>query len=267
MLKILLQGFLIGMAKMIPGFSGSLLAITFGVYEKTLNIIAHLRNLTKRKMTYLLLLGTGIIIGIIIFSYIVKFLLETLYFPIMLLFIGLIIGSMQDLWKNIKGYNHPILGFLFFIGSFSLVILFSSNKIVYGDFDTSSFLYFPLGLIESMTTLIPGISGTAVYMILGVYDVILDLYINVLKPTNLLNLFFYFVGFGIGVIILAKLLTFLLTYYRKILYISILGFMLAAILSLIRDIFNTSFSFVDLILGVFFLVLGYIVSNKLNHLF
>ena len=66
MLKTFIQGFLIGMAKMIPGFSGSLLAIIFGVYGKTLDIIAHLKNIDKSKLCYLLLLGSGIVLGIII---------------------------------------------------------------------------------------------------------------------------------------------------------------------------------------------------------
>ena len=128
MLRILVQGFLIGAAKMIPGFSGSLLAINFGVYEKALNIIANLRKLNQKKLLYLLLLGTGIIIGIIIFSYCVKFLLKTMYFPIMLLFIGLIIGGMQGLCKEIKKYKHPVLGILLFSISFFTTLFISLSS-------------------------------------------------------------------------------------------------------------------------------------------
>ncbi len=267
MLKILLQGFFIGMAKIIPGFSGSLLAITFGVYEKTLNIIANIRKLTKEKIIYLLLLGIGIIMGIVIFSYIVKCLLEIIYFPIMLLFIGLIIGSMRELGENVKEYSHPLLGLLFFVSSFIIVLLLSNNQINENDVADNIFLYFPLGLIESVTTLIPGISGTAIYMILGVYNLILDLYINIFNFNNLLNFLFYFLGFGFGCLILAKILTFILTNYRKLLYISILGFMLAAVIMLIKDAFSNSYNIIDYILGLFFLYSGYILSSKLNHLF
>ena len=104
-------------------------------------------------------------------------------------------------------------------------------------------------------------------MIFGVYQVILDLYINILTFDNLLNVIFYFSGFGFGVIVLAKFLTFVLKRYRKILYISILGFMLGAILSLFRELFSSPIHFNDLLLGFFFLFVGYIVSDKLNHLF
>ena len=255
------------MAKMIPGFSGSFLAMTFGVYEKTLDIIANLRALTKEKLLYLLLLGMGIIIGIIIFSYCVKFLLETIYFPIMLLFTGLIIGNMREIWLNVKTYNHPVLGSLIFIISFVLVSLLSANKMEYNMFIHNSILYWFLGLIESATTLIPGISGTAIYMMLGVYNLILDLYINIFDITNIVKIFFYFSGFGLGIIFLAKVLTFILKRYKEIVYIIIGGFMTAAIYSLISDVLWVPFNYIDVLIGVILLLMGYTISSKLNHLF
>lgn len=267
MWRVLLQGALIGMAKMIPGFSGSLLAITFGVYENALDIIADLKSITKRKLWYLLLLGSGIIIGIVIFSYVVKFLLDSMYFSIMLLFIGLIIGNTQRLWQDAKSYSHPTLGVLIFIGSFLMVGYFFTNKVAYMSLPSGSFLYFFLGIVESFTTLIPGISGTAVYIMLGVYDIILSLYINFFNPENLLYLVFYFLGFSLGVIFLAKLLTFILKRYRQILYIMIVGFMCGVIATLIQDVFSEPFKIIDVILGILFLIIGYFSSSRLNHLF
>lgn len=267
MLKVLIQGFLIGAAKMIPGFSGSLLAINFNVYEKTLNIIAHLKELNRKKLLYLLLLGTGIMAGIIVFSYGVKFLLKIVYFPVMLLFTGLIIGSMHEFCKEIKKYRHPILGCLLFLVSFFLMAIISLNNINYTNLEIAGFNYSVLGIMEAFTTLVPGISGTAVYMILGVYDLILDLYTNIFSLENFGNLIFYFIGIFIGFIILAKIITFLLHSYRQIMYIIILGFMTASIFILFNNILNTSFSLIDLVLGIIFLPLGYFLVIKINHLF
>ena len=266
MLKTFIQGFLIGMAKMIPGFSGSLLAIIFGVYGKTLDIIAHLKNIDKSKLCYLLLLGSGIVLGIIIFSYLVNFLLKTLYFPIMLLFIGLIFGSVSKLVSSVKGYKHYLKAAIIFILSFLTVILLTTNKITVS-FQEHIFLYFPLGLIEALTTLVPGISGTAIYMIFGVYDEILNLYINVFNFNNFLNLTIYFSGFVLGVITLAKILTFILKKYQTILYICILGFMFGAIFLLIKNVLLTPFNIFDLLLCLFFLIIGYFISMELNQLF
>lgn len=267
MLKIILQGFLIGAAKMIPGFSGSLLAITFGVYEKTLEIIADFRKITVDKMIYLLLLGSGIILGIVLFSYLVCMLLELMYFWIILLFIGLIIGSMKDLVFKIKGYNHYIRGFIYFTLSALIVLIFSFKRESYSLVDLNSFAFLPLGIIEAFTTLIPGISGTAVYMILGVYDLILDLYINIVNIYNLPNLLLFGLGFIIGTIILSKVLTFILKKYSKTLFVIILGFMFASVCVLIKDAFIVDITVFNTILGLLFLILGYIISDKLNHLF
>lgn len=264
MFKIILQGFFIGAGKMIPGFSGSLLAITFGVYEKALEIIAHLRTLTIGKIIYLLSLGMGIILGIISFSYIVKFLIHKIYFPIMLLFTGLIIGNLKETINNIKGYNHPIRAMVYFLLSLLSVLIISSKKTIYSISEIDEWLFLPLGIVESFTTLIPGVSGTAVYMLLGVYDVILNLYIDF---TNLGHLLCFGSGFIVGTIILSKVLTVILKKYSKQLFIVIFGFMFSAILILVKDAFNSSFNFLDLLLGLFFFIFGYVVSKKLNHLF
>ena len=267
MIKIILQGFLIGAAKVIPGFSGSLLAITFGVYEKTLEIIADFKKITVAKLFYLLLLGSGIVMGIVLFSYVVRLLLKSTYFWTMLLFIGLIIGSMKDLVFKIKGYHHYGRGFVYFTLSAIIVFIFSFKKASYTLTNLSSVAFFPLGIVEAFTTLIPGISGTAVYMILGVYDLILNLYINIVNISNLPNLLLFGLGFVIGTIILAKLLDFILKRYSKILFRIILGFMFSSVCILIRDAFTVDFNIFDTIVGLLFLVLGYIISNKLNHLF
>ncbi len=261
MIKTIIQGFLIGCAKIIPGFSGSLLAITFGVYKKTLTILSNIKKITLKNIIYVFFLGIGIIIGIILFSYIIKHLLKTSYFLIMLLFIGLIIGSIKDLICKVQSYN-KIKGTIYFILSFLLVIIFSFN---HGNTinSISTIVYLPLGFLEAFTTLIPGISGTVIYMILGVYDLILNLYIEF----NILNLILFGLGFIIGVLILSKILTLILKKYSIQLFIVILGFMCASIISLIKDVLSIDVYFPDILFGILFLIIGYFISNKLNHLF
>ena len=63
----LLKGFIIGIGKIIPGVSGSVLAITLGVYDKSVEYINNFKHNKKESLKYLLPLGIGIIISIIIF--------------------------------------------------------------------------------------------------------------------------------------------------------------------------------------------------------
>lgn len=72
----LLKGFIIGIGKIIPGVSGSILAITLGVYDKSVEYINNFKHTKKESLKYLLPLGIGIIISIIIFSKIITILLD-----------------------------------------------------------------------------------------------------------------------------------------------------------------------------------------------
>ena len=65
----LLKGFIIGIGKIIPGVSGSVLAITLGVYDKSVEYINNFKSNKKESLKYLLPLGIGIIISIIIFPF------------------------------------------------------------------------------------------------------------------------------------------------------------------------------------------------------
>lgn len=69
----LLKGFVIGVAKIIPGISGSVLALSLGVYERVLNIAGNIREIRMRDIIYLFWLMIGILLGITLFAGIVKF--------------------------------------------------------------------------------------------------------------------------------------------------------------------------------------------------
>ena len=65
-LILIIKGFFIGIAKIIPGVSGALLAITFNLYEEGLNAITNFFDNPKENLYFLLKVGFGIILGITI---------------------------------------------------------------------------------------------------------------------------------------------------------------------------------------------------------
>lgn len=266
MIKTFVKGLLIGSAKIIPGFSGSLLAMAFGVYEPALRIIVNIKKINLKNFLFLLWLGIGIIIGIVLFSIVIKFLLNKLYFPIMLFFIGLIFSSVKDLFGIVKNNLLTFKGVLL-----CLISIISVFILDYFRFNSSSkinnYIFFPLGITEALTTLIPGISGTSVYMIFGVYDIILDFYTNLFNLNNLIPLLYFLMGLLIGGYIVAKIILLLLNKYRINIMTIIFGFMVAAIIVLLKDSLVYSFNIVDTILGILLLILGYKLLNFLSHIF
>lgn len=273
MKKNILKGFIIGIAKIIPGVSGSLLAISLGVYERVLGIIADFRNITWRKFCFILWLALGALVGVSLFSRGVKWLLDEFYFPTMLLFIGLIIGGLPEIWREIRGER---FGFRRII-IFCLALTFSYSLGSLGTLDTldsgNIFIYFGLGLLEAFSSIVPGISGTAIYMSLGCYDMLLDFFSNVFNPVYFKFGIAFAIGILVGVIILAKLITFLLKHYKVETYFAIFGFMAGSLIIMFKESFTgvfsgaaNGFTILLFLLGIAGLFLGYKITIKINDL-
>ena len=62
------KGFIIGIAKIIPGVSGAMLAVSFGIYDKLINAITNFFDNKKFNFKFLLILGSSIILAIVLFS-------------------------------------------------------------------------------------------------------------------------------------------------------------------------------------------------------
>ena len=125
----ILKGFIIGIGKIIPGVSGAILAISMGVYDKSIYYINNFKDNKKDSIKYLLPLSIGIIISIIFFSKIISYLLDKYYIITMLLFVGLIIGTIPSITKEInkKDYYLTIISFIIFL---SLSLLGANNNYI-----------------------------------------------------------------------------------------------------------------------------------------
>ena len=267
---LILKGIIIGIGKIIPGVSGSMLAITLGIYEKLIKALNGFFKKPKDNFKFLFKICIGIIISIVVFSNIILRCLNRNYIITMFFFIGLIIGGLDDIKKSIKGKNIRIT-----IISFSIVIFIGILNIdnqIYIQNNILLFLYFVfIGFIDALTTIIPGISGTATLMMLGAYDTLIKCLANVFDfyyiLDNLKILIPFSVGFIIGIIIISKLVEYLFKNFESNMYSSILGFALSTILIMFVKSFNSFYTFKDLCLAFIFLSIGFYITKKLNQKF
>lgn len=256
-MKLIIQGFLIGIAKIMPGISGAVLSISFGLYERIIKIISNPFKINKEDIKFLFLLGIGALSGIFLLCKVVGVLLKTYYFPTMLLFIGLIIGSLKDVIKELKINFSSILTFFL---SFTLLYTLTNSF----NLTINSNIYFVIGIIEAFTTIIPGISGTAIFMSLGLYDKLLDLYTS-LSSFNINGFTILFViGFIIGAIVISKIINFTLKNYRLITYTIIFSCMIYSILNMSIDIFTTNYTLIELFISPLLFIIGLKISDKLS---
>ena len=129
------------------------------------------------------------------------------------IFALLILTGLKDILK--EGHNY----YLTFI-SFLLAIVLIKLPFKY------NISYFIMGIIESGSMIIPGISGTAIFVSLGVYEKMLNLFISF----KVIDIISFLLGFITMTFILLKIISFLLSKYKKETYAIILGFLFASII-------------------------------------
>lgn len=211
-------GLLIGIGKILPGVSGSLIAIRFNVYEKMIDSIINYFSNIKKNTIFLGTIFIGILISIVLSSNLVLYCLNNYRIITITIFIILIASGIPEIVK--KG-NNLFIAFFTFCLSLLLLKLPTSNI---------NIGYFPMGIIEAISMIIPGISGTAIYMSFGVYEKMLNLFIVL----NFKNLFFFFLGFLFSSIFVIKLINYLFKKHKKETYSAILGFLLASIILMVN---------------------------------
>lgn len=179
-LILLLKGFLIGIAFIIPGVSGGSLAIYLGVYDKLIYSITHVFKELKKSILFLLPLGIGLFLSIILFAKLLGLLIALNSVITLSFFIGLLLGGIPSLYQKIKDKKKSISSIISFSVSFIIVLLLLFGKLgnISSAIDTFDFnaitylLIFGLGFISAATMIVPGVSGSALLITLGFYTAI-----------------------------------------------------------------------------------------------
>lgn len=268
-MKLILKGFIIGIGKIIPGVSGALLAISLGVYEPAIKAIGNFFKDPIKNFKFLFPLGVGAVLAIILTSKFLLFLLNNYYVLVMLFFLGLIGGGILPVLKKVNIKNLKISNYVVIFLTFMFVIslTFFKNNFSINDISNSfleMLIYFLIGSIDAATMIIPGISGTAVMMLLGVYDLLLNLLSSINDVFNNLNIYIpYTIGIIITVLTLSKLISYLFYKKSELMYSGILGFSISSILVLLIDLFkNCDIKIYQIIL----FIIGIYISSKLEKI-
>lgn len=260
----MLKGFIIGIGKIVPGVSGAMLAITLGVYDKAIQAFTCFTSDIKKNFKYLLLLGIGIISSIIVFSKIINYFYTNHYIPTMLFFMGLIIGGIPGL-INKTSYNYRNI--IITSVSFLIVTIFSFINNTYmlkGNF-VDYIILFIGGIAEAFSSIVPGISGTALFMVMGIYNIVIEMLANltnvVYVADNFLLLFFFVIGLFLGIILISIVVKWLFSKYSSKTYSAILGFCLSNIVILFLKIITYSPSLFGYLIGIPLSLFGYFIGK------
>lgn len=274
-LILLLKGFIIGVAFIIPGVSGGTLAIYLGVYQGILDSIDNLFRQFKKSVLYLLPILLGVGLSVVLLAKLVSILLDWNSFIVLFFFIGLIIGGIRFVYKRAEITKLDPSLIISFLVSFGLLILIiildktSSNPGI--DYFSFSFwtylLIFALGAIASITMIVPGISGSAVLLVLGFYTAIVSNVVgNIFDFSSIGYNLQVVIPFGLGalagILVFSKIINFSLRKYPKQTYFAILGFIIASVMGVLLEIKDqtTASLFSDQI-SIFNNLLNYLGDN------
>ncbi len=235
-LILFFKGVFMGIADAMPGISGGTIALLVGIYEELVNTISRLNlhiisefkirdfNSFWKKINgnFLITLILGISISLISFVKVSASLLENYPLFVWSFFLGLIFATIYVIFKLINKWYLTNFIILFFCIFFSVYI---SSFTVDVTNEISLPYIFISGIIASSAMILPGISGSLVLVILGVYTYM----IKSLDNLELVVIFTFIFGSLIGLLSFSKILKYLFKNYRDLTYTIMLGLVIGSI--------------------------------------
>ena len=273
----IIVGFFIGLSVIVPGISGSTIAIIMKVYDKFMYATSNIFKKFKASIIFLIPIAIGIILGFSLGFLLVKILLDLFPFITICLFVGLMVGTFPILFKEIKGTKNKTNKIPLFILGVILPIFISVISIFLAtDKDITSvnilhyLLFIAIGILVSLTQLIPGLSATVLLMIFGYYKFLIDgVTIDLFNNVNLILIYLSLaMGFLIGTLMFSKIITKLLETKRTQFFFIICGLSIGSMVSVflgnecieIYKTWDNSEMVKDLIFGFIAIILGFALT-------
>ena len=257
----IVKGIFIGAGAIVPGISSGVLCVIFGIYEKLLDAVLNFFKDIKQNIKFLFPIALGVGIGVLLFSNILNYLLYKFPIQTKSIFIGLIIGTIPSLIKEVnekETFKPQNVIYLLIALAIGIITVILENRMhIITNLDNISMMYLVMcGAIMSVGIVVPGVSSTIILMLLGVYSVYLqsvaNLYLPVLIPLG--------IGLILGSIIVMKLTKKLLEKYYAQTFYSIIGFTIGSIFVLLPQ----GMTLLETILCVLCIILGIYISHIPN---
>ena len=254
-----IKGAIVGVGAILPGVSGGVLLVAFGIYEPMMalftNPIKSFKTYYKMFIPFLI----GWALGFVFLAKGVEFLFAFSPTIALMLFFGLICGTLPELFKKseLSGTNKSWTPFII-----SLAIAFLLFQILEGNTNAvvpSSFLGFVLsGFIWGLSLIVPGLSSSSFLIFLGLYEPltagIAALDFSIIGP--------FLIGISATVLLFARLVTMLFEKHYSLVSKIILGFVIASSLKILPTEFANPLT---LVIAIICFVVGFIIARSMDY--
>ena len=249
MLRNLFNGFAMALADSVPGVSGGSIAFILGFYDNFITSINDLIYEKKEKkiaaLKYLVKIGIGWIIGMVIAIFILTKLFQSHIYAVSSLFLGFVFFSIPVIIKEemefLKKNKLGIIGLILGIAIVVVITYFNPTSNGAFDMDLTNIniwlaLYIILaGMLAVSAMVLPGISGSTILLIFGLYMPV----ISGIKEILTLNLsmlpviLLFVLGIILGILVTTKGIKYSLEKHRSITMYTVIGLMIGSLYAII----------------------------------
>ena len=255
----LLKGMVIGISNVIPGVSGGTMAVVMGIYDKIIYSVNNFFNDLKKNIIFLGTIGIGAVIGILLFTNLIDYLLKNFNEQTNFFFIGLILGTVPLLYKKAtetkvrtRNFIGLIIGFVIVAGLGILEKVNPEAAFLSSIFKPNYIGFFVAGFIAAATMILPGISGSFVLLLIGLYEPIIGL----IKTFDIIGIAVVGVGVLVGFLLMTKLIEKIFNKYPQTAYCIILGLVIGSVF-----VIYPGFTFgVMGIVSILALIVGFLIA-------
>ena len=236
------RGMAMGMAEVIPGVSGGTIAFITGIYERLLTAIGNVgpglikdwkqegfsKVWDKIDGNFLMMLFVGMVAGVVIGAFGISYLIEHHAEAVWAFFFGLIVASVLYVIKSIESFN--IKTWIAFGAGAIIAYCITAMYPMKGN-DNLIFVFFS-GMIAVSALILPGVSGSFMLLIMGMYTLILGTLKQFLSDPNLTDLLFisvFILGCLLGLLTFARIVSRFFKNFPSATLATLAGFMLGSI--------------------------------------
>jgi putative membrane protein len=229
-----IKGFIIGSSDVVPGVSGGTMALVLGIYERLIGDISSISregvNLFKTRdwrrfwrsidWQFLFPLVVGVLTAIILFAGPLTYALHTEPELVWAFFFGLVAGSVYFVSRRVGVMTMK----LYIIALAGFVVAYVISGMIPRETVASPVMFVLAGAVAISATILPGISGSFVLLIIGKYEQIL----GAVHTRDISVLFFVIVGIVIGLMLFSRVVSWLLERYHEVTIVLLIGLMMGS---------------------------------------
>lgn len=255
------QGAFVGLGAVLPGISGGVLCVIFGIYKTIMEFLADPIRKFKTHVPKLLPYGIGIIVGFLGIANVLSFLLDKYPAPSVCVFIGLIAGMLPSLFKEAGEQGRSKGSYISLVVAMAFVFaLLTALKVFSVTITPNFFWYLFCGFCLALSVIAPGMSFSTLLMPLGLYEPFVagigHFDFSVLIPGG--------IGALLTVILFAKAVDILFKHHYSIAFHAIVGVVIAATVMII-PFESFAVSTTSAIVNIVCIVAGIIAALALDN--